>query len=126
MIDVGARSGRMSNSDEISQAERRRMIEERRLKTYHGHAMSAVDDERGGRYAIEDNKQTVIGSSPIVYPAQPAGSPWASDPVGLEPPLGYSIEAQETTGEPHEIAASMASQEQVPVADVARKFPRRF
>ena len=30
----------------------------------------------------------VSGSEPAVnYPTQPAGSPWASDPVGLEPPF---------------------------------------
>jgi hypothetical protein len=71
-------------SDEINQAERRRiMIEERRLKTYHGYAMSAVDEERGGRYATEDNKQTVTGSTPTPsYPAQPSGSPWHSEPIG--------------------------------------------
>jgi hypothetical protein len=27
------------------------------------------------------------------YPAQPQGSPWASDPVPPEEPLGYDIDA---------------------------------
>jgi len=89
-----------------NQAERRRvMIEERRLKTYHGHAQSSVDDERGGRFAFSGSSATVTGASPIAYPAQPAGSPWASDPIGSEPPLGYSVETQETVGEPHEVRA---------------------
>jgi hypothetical protein len=36
----------------------------------------------------------VVGASALpVYPPQPPGSPWAgADPVGDEPPLGYSID----------------------------------
>jgi len=82
------------NADDVPQAKRRRiMIEERRLRTYHGHAQSTIDDERGGRYATQGSKQTVIGSSPIAYPAQPENSPWHRDPVPDEPPLGYDINA---------------------------------
>ena len=39
----------------------------------------------------------------------PANSPWAGDLVGLEPPLGFSVDAMEPTGEPHEVAASLAA-----------------
>jgi hypothetical protein len=92
----------MNKADDIPQSERRRiLIEERRLRTYHGHAISAVDDERGGRYATEGSKQTVIGSSLIAYPQQPSTSPWHSDPCPPEPlidgtgegnTLGYQID----------------------------------
>ena len=74
--------------------------------TYHGVAASSVDDERGGRYATEGSRQTVIGSSPIAYPQQPSTSFWHHDPIGTEPPTGYSVDAIDPVGEPHEIKAS--------------------
>jgi len=94
----------MTNSaDDIPQSERRRiLIEERHLRTYHGHAQSAVDEDRGGRFAFSGNPATVTGSSPISYPAQPAHSPWAKDACPLEPPLGFSVEDMEPVGEPFE------------------------
>jgi len=127
-----------NNADEISQAEKRRiMIEKRRLKTYHGHAQAAIDDERQGRFATLD-KPTVIGQAAgPIYPAQPAGSPWHSDPCPPEPSLGYSVDEQEPVGEKFEQAASSA-QDDTPTplsteshvitdAGVGRvKFPRRW
>jgi hypothetical protein len=110
----------MNNADDVSQAERRRiMAEERRMRTYHGVAASSVDDERGGRYGASGNKQTVVGSSSIVYPAQPSGSPWHSDPRPPEPPLGYSVDELEPVGEHYEVEASRS-------ADARPKFRRRF
>src|SRR5215831_20291940 len=86
--------------DENSQAERRRiMLEERRLRTYHGQAQASMNDERGGRYAHSGNSTTVTGASPVSYPAQPAGSPCHHDPLPTEPPLGYSVDEQEPVGE---------------------------
>ena len=108
----------MSNADEISQAEKRRiMAEERRMRTYHGHAMDA-DHEMGGRYA-KVHSTTVVGSGPVQYPAQPPTSPWHHDPCPPEPPLGYSVDDVEPVGEVHErgppsIAAAPA------VEDVSR------
>ena len=32
---------------------------------------------------------------------------WSPDPVGQEPPLGFSIDEMQAVGEPHEIAASL-------------------
>jgi hypothetical protein len=49
----------------------------------------------------------VVGSDAAPYPAQPAGSPWASDPVPVEPPLGESVEDMVPTGTPTEVAASI-------------------
>jgi hypothetical protein len=103
----------LSAVDDIPQSERRQvMANDRKVReaaTYHSVAQSAVDDERGGRYATEGSKQTVIGSSPIAYPQQPCTSPWHSDPCGTEPPLGYSVEEMEPTGEVFEREAMSRS-----------------
>jgi hypothetical protein len=86
-----------NKADEVSQRERREVMRnDRRVReasTYHSIALGSVDDERQGRYASAGNKATVIGSSPIQYPTQPANSPWHRDPVPDEPPLGYDINA---------------------------------
>jgi hypothetical protein len=92
-----------NKADEVSQRERREVMRnDRRVReaaTYHSVAASSVDDERGGRYAAADSKQTVIGASPISYPTQPEHSPWSRDECPPEPPLGYSVDAQEPVGE---------------------------
>ena len=91
----------MNGADEISQAERRRiMAEDRRGRTYFGQAQHA-DDDLGGRYA-KVHSTTITGSSPISYPAQPSTSPWHHDPCPPEPPLGYSVDDVEPVGEVHE------------------------
>ena len=103
----------MNNADDIPQSERRRvMANDRKVReaaTYHSVAQSVVYEERGGRYATESGKQTVIGSAPIAYPQQPSTSPWHSDSIGTEPPLRYSVEEMEPVGEPHERTASATS-----------------
>src|SRR5262245_9480182 len=100
----------MNNADEISQAEKRRiLIEERRMRTYHGHALDA-DLEMGGRFS-KVNTTTVVGATPIQYPAQPSTSPWHHDPCPTEPPLGYSVEEQEAVGEMFERASTTAAPE---------------
>src|SRR5262245_49810929 len=92
-------------ADEISQAERRRiMADDRRARTYFGQARHA-DDDLGGRYA-KVHSTTVVGSSPVSYPAQPPTSPWHHDPAPSEPSLGYSVDEQEPVGEVHEVRAS--------------------
>jgi hypothetical protein len=98
----------MNPADEVSQAERRRvMAEERRMKTYCGQAQASLDDDRGGRYAMgSGSKPSVTGSSPIAYPKQPANSPWSRDACPQEPPLGYSVETMDPVGEQHEVEAS--------------------
>jgi len=98
----------MNGADEISQAERRRiMAEDRRGRTYFGQAQHA-DDDLGGRYA-KVHSTTITGSSPISYPAQPSTSPWHHDPCPPEPPLGFSVDEMEPVGEPHERTASATS-----------------
>jgi hypothetical protein len=95
-------------ADEISQREKRRILaEDRQVRsTYLQHAESAVDEDRGGRYAATGSSPRVIGASPISYPQQPTNSPWHHDPVGDEPSLGYSVEDHDAVGERHERAGS--------------------
>jgi len=73
--------------------------------TYFHHAAASALDEMGGRFA-KVQPTTVTGSTPSAWPKMPEGNPWACDPLPMEPPLGYAIDAQDPVGEPHEIAAS--------------------
>jgi hypothetical protein len=91
----------MNNTDEISQKEKREILKNDRnvMGTYHALAAASANDLAGGRFAQSTNKQTVIGSSPVSYPAQPSSSPWSRDPVPAEMPLGWSVETIEPVGE---------------------------
>ena len=112
----------MTNSaDDIPQSQRRRlMAEERRLRTYHGHAQANLGEDRGGRFAFAGSPKTVTGSSPIQYPAQPAHSPWAKDACPPEPPLGFSVDEMEPVGEP-----AFATSSSVKADDDVRRVRRR-
>src|SRR5262245_26128183 len=103
----------MPNNPEISQRERRLVLENdrkvaeaRRLSSYRAHAEANADLELGGRFA-KVTSTTVVGASPINYPRQPLTSPSNQMAMtGPEAPLGYEINAMEVVGEPHEVAAS--------------------
>jgi hypothetical protein len=100
-------------ADEISQAERRRiMADDRRGQTYQGHAINDAELNLGGRFA-QVQPTSVTGANPgSVYPRQPSTSPWYCDPVGPEPlidgrgegdKLGFAIDrpdAASTTAAP--------------------------
>jgi len=91
-----------------NERERRKLIEERRLKTYHGHAQHTDEDIYSGRYASV-NTTVVTGAAPgSAFPQLPDG-PWAKNELPDEPPLGLAIDEQEAVGEPHEIAASQSA-----------------
>jgi hypothetical protein len=95
--------------NESSQSDRRKTLEndrEVRASTYLQQAQANVDEDRGGRYAATGSSPRVTGASPISYPQQPSNSPWHHDPVGDEPPLGYSVEDHDAVGERHERAGS--------------------
>jgi hypothetical protein len=77
------------------------------MSSYLDHAQASADDLAGG-FAAASPQRTIIGSAPIAYPRQPQNSPWASDPLPPEPPLGIDINAMEPTGEVHEQKASEA------------------
>jgi hypothetical protein len=72
---------------------------DRKASTYS--ALSDLSDPpRGGRYKID--KPRSVDDGPTI--GTPWNSLWKNDPP--EPPLGWSVEEQEPTGEQHEIAAS--------------------
>ena len=90
----------MGAVDEISQAERRRIMRE--ATTYHSAAEASIDKDRGGRFKVL-TPTTVVGRSSVAYPKLPAAAP--SNQAALtadEPPLGYSVDALDPVGEPHE------------------------
>jgi hypothetical protein len=95
-------------ADEISQAEKLRILaEDRRASTYFHQAQSSLDDLSGGRYGPVTKSQ-VVGASPVAYPRLPSDAP--SNQMAMmpeEPPLGYRIDDQEPTGQPHELAKSL-------------------
>jgi hypothetical protein len=83
---------------------------EKRLNTRA--AMQAVlDPSLSGRFAKEAKADFTVGRDEVVnYPRLPAGGPWGSGPqVGLEPPLGFSVNDLEPTGELHELQRSAAT-----------------
>jgi len=72
-----------------------------------GSTYSALSDlfspPRGGRYKIPE--ATSVDNGPKIGTGW--NKLWTNDPP--EPPLGWSVEEQEPTGEQHEIAASKSS-----------------
>jgi len=74
--------------------------------TFFGRALADVESELGGRWA---KPKPMMGGAAM--PEQPATTPWSSDPVGIEPPLGFSVEEMVPVGEHHEIEASIAALE---------------
>jgi hypothetical protein len=98
------------NSAELAEVARRCKAERRKLAgsttatTYHQRAKADLQLEDQGRWT---KSATVTGATRVrQYPA--ASRPW-NDPVQVpqEPPLGYAINDLETTGEAHEVAASL-------------------
>jgi hypothetical protein len=88
----------MTTDDPESQAERRRVLrndERVRNQSRNGDTSSYIDHyspEMGGRFSSE-GAATVVGTTPNPCPPLPENSPWRSDPVPDEPPLGYRIDA---------------------------------
>jgi hypothetical protein len=68
---------------------------------------SVVSPEAGGRFAHRLIEHINTRGPTLEYPRLPSGSPWSGPQVGDEPPLGYSVEDLEPTGEPHEVAAGL-------------------
>jgi hypothetical protein len=96
--------------------EREELLREAQLPTTYHH-LAGLDDDLGGRFRV---KETIAGEQAATqYPRQPEASPWAGDPVGLEPPLGVEINAQEPTGEAHEIEKSLAALPEAPTLAVS-------
>lgn len=97
----------MNNPDDASMAEKRRIIAEEQISSYRAHAEANADMDLGGRFALVQKPATVVGASPgVSYPRLPESSPWHTDPLPPEPPLGIDINAMEPTGETFEQEAS--------------------
>jgi hypothetical protein len=67
-----------------------------RGSTFHQHAQSAANDMSGGRFASLGAPH-VTGSTPV--PKYPAAGTHQADPVGTEPPLGFSVNELEPSTE---------------------------
>ena len=87
-----------------TQVERRQAL---KAGCYFNRAQTEVGSELGGRFS--HLTKTVVEAVPQV-PRQPANSPFAGDPCGVEPPLGFSVNDMVPTGTPVEIAASIAAE----------------
>jgi hypothetical protein len=93
--------------NDSSQAERRAILRnEREVGTYHAFAAGEAGVV-GGRFAARE-RSAVTGATPAPqYPTLPVNSPWATEPVGQERPLGFSVDEMIPAGEPHEVTASL-------------------
>jgi hypothetical protein len=97
--------------DEVSQAEKRRIIREQ-ATTMFQHAQSHANDEAGGRFAAI-NPTTVTGAtSAVKYPQLPSSSPWGgSQPEpGTEPPTGYAIDDMSGLENPADVSVSPSAE----------------
>ena len=100
-------------TDDISKADKQTVHRDTLLSR----AQADYDLANVGRHA-----RNITGSwdGPHRYPFLPETSPWSCEPVGLEPPLPYSVsEPPEPVGTAQEIQASLAQQQLTPT-DEAR------
>jgi hypothetical protein len=64
---------------------------DRSVSSYADHAQADANDAGGRFKKLQETRVT-----PVEYPKLPASSPWSQpDQVPTEPPLGYSIDAQD-------------------------------
>jgi hypothetical protein len=93
----------MGPSAKAEQKERKALAGSTGTTTYFRQAQIAEALEVGGRYAVE--KDITVGVEQAVnYPAGPA---WTRDQVGLEPPLGASVDDMQPCGEAFEVERSL-------------------
>jgi hypothetical protein len=104
-------------SNDATQKEKRALAGSTAATTYFKQSQVAEELESTGRFTA---KPSTVGSEPAVrYPRLPSSSPWSSDPVGLEPALGYSVHDMLPTGEVAEISASLNAIEALHLPSVA-------
>ena len=90
-IDQAERRETLENDRKVREAEHQRLLREG--ATFHQFAQAFADEVNQGRFAATGAPR-VVGSTPnpsMQYPA--ASTPFQSDPVGTEPPLGIDINA---------------------------------
>jgi hypothetical protein len=119
-IDQAERRETLENDRKLREAEHQRLLREG--TTFHQFAQSTANDEAGGRFAAIA-PTTVTGATPV--PRYPAAGAHQCDPVGIEPPLGFSVNdlepiepsalvsSAEATGAP---AGAVAAAERLPSA----------
>src|SRR5262245_60143674 len=78
-------------SNDTDQQTRRQVLKD----CYLNRAQAEADMAAGGRW--KNQNPTSVTGAPS-YPRQPSNSPWHSDPVPPEEPLGYEIDAQPELG----------------------------
>ena len=102
-------------SDKSTQSERRDLAGSNSTTTYQPTSPSRSGPRRqrtlfgGATGACSQGNSRRGRPSGHVPTTARANSPWAGDPLGLEPPLGFSVDGTEPTGEVHEIQASLAT-----------------
>jgi hypothetical protein len=88
-------------TDEPTQADKRAVLDNDRRVAAYADVVELFNPQPGGRFAIG-------AQQPVTQvPRQPPHSPWHHDPVGLEPPLGYSVNEMVAVGTPAEVEASI-------------------
>jgi hypothetical protein len=111
-----------SHHDE--QKQRRELAGSTGAMTYHSRAIADLQLEQGQSGRFTQGAEVSGSKLAAVYPRMPEGSPWHSDIVFPEEPLGYSVEDLEPTGTPQEIAASLGHGEAAEASDeVSDPFP---
>jgi hypothetical protein len=91
-------------------AERKRLAGSKGAFTnYRDAAIASISLETGGRF---NNAAVVTGSTPSAQYPRLSSGPWAepADIVGIEPPTGIDINAQEAVGEAFEIEANIQAE----------------
>jgi hypothetical protein len=96
---------RISNEDKADYLRNQRKLKQgnREPSTYH--KLADLDDDLGGRYAVEAGEQAATK-----YPKQDSASPWSGGGAQVpdEMPLGYAIDEQEPVGTPAEIEQALS------------------
>ena len=90
--------------NDASQKERREAL---KADCYFNRAQTEVGQELG-RFSHLTKTTVVGGVTPV--PRQPPNSPFAGDPTGVEPPLGYDINSMTPVGTPSEVQASIKAE----------------
>jgi hypothetical protein len=98
--DQQERLATLENDKLVREADARRLALEG--TTFHRHAQSAADETNQGRFASLGVPHVVGATAGPTFPPLPASSPWsgAQPGPGIEPVLGYDVNALETSAAP--------------------------
>jgi hypothetical protein len=97
-------------SQDQEMKERKALAGSTTTMSYHQRALAELQLEQGQSGRFVDKASVVGAEASVRYPRLPADNPFSSDISGVEPPLGYAIDAQDAVGEVFEIEASLAAQ----------------